>query len=81
MTGPGMATAAGAGADGLRAVEVFHSDQPGHYGTHYFEIARRLDLAVTGGSDFHGTVKPRVDLGCANVENWVLEELQARWGD
>ncbi|MBL8173230.1 MAG: PHP domain-containing protein [Bryobacterales bacterium] len=61
--------------EGLHAVEVFHSDQPGHRGATYFEIARKLDLAVSGGSDFHGAVKPRVDLGCANVENWVLEEL------
>lgn len=67
--------------DGLRAVEVFHSDQPGPHAQRYLEIARRLDLSVTGGSDFHGSVKPRVDLGCANVENWVLEELQKRWGD
>lgn len=62
--------------DGMQAVEVFHSDQPGAHAVRYLEMARKLDLAVTGGSDFHGSVKPRVDLGCAKVENWVLEELQ-----
>lgn len=61
--------------DGMQAVEVFHSDQPGPHAARYFEMARKLELVPTGGSDFHGTVKPRVDLGCANVENWVLEEL------
>ena len=67
--------------DGLQALEVFHSDQPGHHAKRYFEIARKLGLAVTGGSDFHGSVKPRVDLGCAQVENWVLDELLQRSGD
>ncbi len=65
----------GLAADGLDAVEAFHSDQPGRHAKHYFQLARKLGLAVTGGSDFHGTVKPRVALGCANVENWVLTEL------
>jgi predicted metal-dependent phosphoesterase TrpH len=65
---------------GLRALEVFHSDHSGEESSRYLEMARRHDLAVTGGSDFHGPIKPRVRLGGPRVENWVLEELRERFG-
>jgi predicted metal-dependent phosphoesterase TrpH len=64
---------------GMRALEVFHSDHGTRHAPRYLELARRHDLAVTGGSDYHGSVKPRVALGCAAVEPWVLEELRERF--
>ena len=27
-------------------------------------FARHHDLCVSGGSDFHGSIKPLIDLGC-----------------
>ncbi|HDQ41809.1 MAG TPA: PHP domain-containing protein [Desulfonatronum sp.] len=48
------------GLDGLEAYYTLHRpDQT----LAYVQIARDLDLLVTGGSDFHGTVKPDVHLG------------------
>lgn len=70
--------AAGAAA-GLQAVEVFHSDHSGWLEAEYLKTARKLGLAVTGGSDFHGAVKPKVRLGSVRVENWVLQELRTRF--
>lgn len=50
-------------AAGLNAIEAYHSDHsPADTGL-YLELARRYGLLVTGGSDFHGAVKPGVKLG------------------
>ena len=39
---------------GLDAVEAFHPDHNASLVTQYVEIARDLNLLLTGGSDFHG---------------------------
>lgn len=41
-------------AGGLDAVEAYHSDHSAGDAARYLALARRLGLAVTGGSDFHG---------------------------
>ena len=39
---------------GMAALEVYHSSHDEAATAHYLQIARRLSLAVTGGSDYHG---------------------------
>jgi predicted metal-dependent phosphoesterase TrpH len=39
---------------GLDAIEAYHSDHESAATERYLEIAGRLGLAVTGGSDYHG---------------------------
>jgi hypothetical protein len=48
---------------GLLGIEVIHSDHSAERQAYYAEIAQSLDLISTGGSDFHGSVKPKVALG------------------
>lgn len=48
---------------GLGGLEVIHSDQPIDLQRHYRVMAEECDLLPTGGSDFHGSLKPRVKLG------------------
>jgi len=48
---------------GLLGLEVYHSEHPPHLQAHYRRLADELDLFPTGGSDFHGAVKPDVQLG------------------
>jgi len=67
---------------GLRALEAFHSDHRPQDVERYLDLARRLDLAVTGGSDFHGANKPRIELGRGFEGNLcvprsVLDNLRA----
>ena len=50
-------------ASGLNAIEAYHSDHTPEDTTMYLELARQYDLLVTGGSDYHGAVKPGVKLG------------------
>lgn len=46
---------------GLDAIEVFHPDHDFNAVTHYRQVAQRLKLAITGGSDFHGRDSGRVN--------------------
>jgi predicted metal-dependent phosphoesterase TrpH len=50
-------------AAGLNAIEAYHSDHTPEDTALYLELAQKYALKVTGGSDFHGTVKPGVRLG------------------
>jgi 3',5'-nucleoside bisphosphate phosphatase len=67
---------------GLRGIEVFHSDQAPKDSKRYAAIARKYNLAVSGGSDFHGDVKPQISLGTGfngnlNIPMSVLDGLRA----
>jgi predicted metal-dependent phosphoesterase TrpH len=48
---------------GLVGLEVIHSDQSPEIQDYYMGLAQKLNLVPTGGSDFHGAVKPLVQLG------------------
>jgi predicted metal-dependent phosphoesterase TrpH len=48
---------------GLNGLEVYHSDHTAADTALFLELARKYSLAITGGSDFHGDVKPNVRLG------------------
>ncbi|MFL6463785.1 MAG: PHP domain-containing protein [Bryobacteraceae bacterium] len=48
---------------GLVALEIYHSDQQPELQAYYHQLAQELDLLPTGGSDFHGRIKPNIDLG------------------
>jgi predicted metal-dependent phosphoesterase TrpH len=48
---------------GLKGLEVFtsyHDDKASHY---YLNVAKKLTLIPTAGSDFHGRIKPHVAFG------------------
>ena len=51
---------------GLAGIEVIHSDHDPELIEKYTALADRFDLLKTGGSDFHGTNKTRIQLGTAN---------------
>ena len=44
-------------AAGLNGIEVFHRDQSEDERNQLIEVARALDLVITGSSDYHGTGK------------------------
>jgi 3',5'-nucleoside bisphosphate phosphatase len=68
---------------GLNAIEAYHSDHTASDTELYLGLAKRYGLRVTGGSDFHGAVKPGVTLGRGcdgnlNIPEDLLEKLRAR---
>jgi len=50
----------GAGLKGLEVFTSYHDDKACHY---YLNLARKLTLIPTAGSDFHGRIKPNVAFG------------------
>ena len=51
---------------GMAGVEVIHSDFDEQMVTFLNKLADKLNLLKTGGSDFHGSNKPNIELGVAN---------------
>tara|TARA_B100001750_G_scaffold177564_1_gene145803 strand:- start:331 stop:720 length:390 start_codon:yes stop_codon:yes gene_type:complete len=65
-----------AGLDGL---ECWHSKHPKSTAKRYREMAARLGLLVTGGSDCHGPSQGRHPLiGTVRVPSDVLDEMKRR---
>jgi hypothetical protein len=67
---------------GLNAIEAYHSDHNAADTELYLGLARKFGLMVTGGSDYHGAVKPGVKLGTGCQGNLaipgdLLEKLRA----
>ena len=69
-------------AAGMNAIEAYHSDHEAKDVELYLGLAERYGLLVTGGSDFHGAVKPGVRLGTGSdgnlkVPREVFDKLRA----
>ena len=67
---------------GLNAIEAYHSDHSPEQTDLYLRLAAQHGLRVTGGSDFHGTVKPEIRLGTGRAGNLrvpddLIERLRA----
>jgi predicted metal-dependent phosphoesterase TrpH len=61
-------------ASGLNAIEAYHSDHSAENTKSYLDLAEIHDLAVTGGSDFHGGAKPGIALGRGRGNNLQIPE-------
>lgn len=62
-------------AAGLDAIEAIYSSN--HHGDESYvrSLAKKYDLAISGGSDFHGANKPNISLGTGKGNVQVPEEL------
>jgi len=67
---------------GLAGMEVYCPRLTPGQTAEFLALARKLDLAVTGGTDFHGRIKPDLELGVFpdghTVPYWLLESLRER---
>jgi len=61
---------------GLNGIEAHHTDHSPADTRHFLDLARRHELCVVGGSDFHGAAKPDAKLGRPRVP---LAALDDRW--
>ncbi len=68
---------------GLVGIEAYYTDHPPSFVSLCLDLARRFDLLVTGGSDFHGRNKPHIKLGRGKGNLCVPEScywaLLERW--
>lgn len=65
---------------GLKGVEAYHSSNNRYESGKLKDMAVRNGLFVTGGSDFHGTNKPDIEIGCGRgglrVHESLLEDVR-----
>ena len=62
--------------DGLVGLEVYHSSHPPDVIHHYEQLADRLKLLRTGGTDFHGSSKEGVPIGSTTIPYALVEALK-----
>lgn len=62
-------------ASGLGGIEAYYSTHTPQQTAQYLDLAKRLDLLVTGGSDFHGVTKPDIEVGKGRGDLKVPERL------
>jgi Predicted metal-dependent phosphoesterases (PHP family) len=61
---------------GLRGIEVYHSSFSFEESENYMQIAERLGLLYSGGSDFHGPVAtPNIEIGTGKNNNLKIKKL------
>ncbi len=48
---------------GLDGIEGYYSEYTDEMQKEYMDLARKLDLKISGGSDFHGKGKPHLEIG------------------
>lgn len=69
---------------GLDALEVHYPEHSTDQTRTYLQLARKLDLGVSGGSDYHGDIKPSIRIGRGkgdlSVPVAVLDALKERLG-
>lgn len=64
-------------AEGLMGVEAFYSTYTNQDVRDMLHLAKKYDLLLSGGSDFHGANKPGLDLGCGYGNLFVPEDTLA----
>jgi predicted metal-dependent phosphoesterase TrpH len=60
---------------GLGGIEVHYSTHTAKQTSEYLNLAKRFDLLVTGGSDFHGLTKPDIHVGTGRGDLKVSSAL------
>lgn len=60
---------------GLKGIEVYHSTHTKEEVEFYLSVAKEFDLLISGGSDFHGSIKPDISLGTGKDNNLKIKKL------
>ena len=67
---------------GIEGLEGYYGEYRASEQRYFVALARRLDMVVTGGSDYHGSHKPGLRLGVGRgglkVPDECLDQLEAR---
>lgn len=56
---------------GMQGIEAYYPEHPPEYFEFLSGIARKYDLVITGGTDFHGKLKPDIQLGSGSGDFFV----------
>lgn len=62
-------------AYGLKGIEAYYTDNTVKDTGNFLRLALKHNLLATGGSDFHGSFKPKIEIGCGYGNLKVPYEL------
>ena len=62
-------------AMGLKGMEVYYPDHPPECTALYMDLAQKHGLLMTGGTDFHGSLKPGIQMGTGKGDFFVPYEI------
>lgn len=62
-------------ASGLAGIEAIYSNNVSNEEAYACSLARKYDLLISGGSDFHGSVKPDIEIGSGRGNLKIPENL------
>ena len=60
---------------GLKGVEVYYPEHPPDMIAFYSKLAQRYGLLKTGGTDFHGSLKPDIQMGSGRGDFFVPYDI------
>jgi len=60
---------------GMRGIEVYYPEHSSEQTQHYTELANKYDLLMTGGTDFHGSITPKIKMGTGKGALFVPYKL------
>ena len=63
---------------GLKGIEVYYPGHPPAETSRYIELAKNHDLLMTGGTDFHGSINPDIQMGTGKGDFYVPYALYER---
>lgn len=61
--------------NGLRGIEVYYPRHNEKHVKYFKEIAKEYNLIITGGSDFHGAIKPDINIGDEGISQEEFEKF------
>lgn len=61
---------------GMMGLEVYYPEHTQAMMDFYLSLAKKYNLLVTGGSDYHGTAKPEVKIGLIKIPYDLVEKLK-----
>jgi predicted metal-dependent phosphoesterase TrpH len=64
-------------AQGLMGIEAWHPTAKARPCHRLEELGRELDLYITEGSDFHGSIRPDRKMGCSNRDREISDSILA----
>ncbi len=65
----------------IDGIEAYYAKFSPNQENKWIEMAREKNLLISGGSDFHGSIKPNNPLGCSWVNQQVFDQIfqKHRW--
>lgn len=61
---------------GLMGIEVYYPEHTHSMINFYLGLAKKFNLLVTGGSDYHGDAKPHIQIGSSKIPYELVEKLK-----